>query len=83
MTLSAVSPVSAVSCARCVFAVDDDEVPLVAAPASVAPPAASAETVAIAVSVLREVSNIGGFLRLVVLRGHKIDGQPGRTSGSP
>ena len=56
LTLSAVSPVSAVSCVRCgCRRREPDGVLVVAAPASAAPPAANAETVAIAVSVFREV----------------------------
>jgi len=60
LTLTAASPVSAVCAGRCERSLEDDEELLVAAaPASVAPPAASAETVAIAVSVLRDVVSIG------------------------
>ena len=79
LTLAAVSPVSAVCAGRC----DDegsDGVVLVAAPASAAPPAASAETVAIAVSVFRDVLGIGGFLLMVCgLQGRstvKLGGRP-------
>ena len=52
----------------------------VAAPASVAPPAASAETVAIAVSVLRDERGMWvGFLLMVCGLVSRIDGEAGRT----
>lgn len=60
---------------------DDEQLLSVAALASAAPPAASAETVAIMVRVFRGVVSIGLFLLWVDGLEEKIDARAGRTFG--